>query len=182
MYSLCTGAVQTADVTAPVESAVAALSDQLRPGLEPAPAAQQLTAVQGGRGAVAGPPRRARRARLAVVRAEVRRLLKVHQVLGGGRFVGRVLGLQVSGIGAVGGAVASLVGVHHPGGAVEAVLQIIPHRPEAGQAHPAGAHRAGARHAVALAFLTHLGRHRLHKTGTENNTGVTGVQANRGVP
>ena len=163
MYSLCTGAVKTADVTAPVESAVTAFSDQLRPGLEPPSTAQELTAIQGERGAVAGPPCCPHRSCLAVVRAEVWRLLKVHQVLGGGRFVGRVLRLQVSGVGPVGGAVASLVGVYHPGGAVKAVLQVIPHSPEAGQSHPAGAHRAGARHAVALAFLSHLGGHRLQR-------------------
>jgi len=154
--SVRTGAVQTADVTAPVESAVAAFSDHLRSGLEASSAAQQLAAVQGGRGAVASSPGRPQRPRLAAVRAEVWRLLKVHQVLGGGRLVRRVFGLQVSRVGPVGGAVAALVGVHHPGGAVEAVLQVIPHRPEAGQSHPAGAHGAGARHAVTLAFLPHL--------------------------
>lgn len=71
--------------------------------------------------------------------------------------MGRVLGLQVPGMCTVGGAVAPLVGVNHPGGPVEAVLQIVAHRAEAGQTHPTGANGAGARHAVALALLVHLG-------------------------
>lgn len=77
----------------------------------------------------------------------------------------RVLGLQVPGVGAVRGAVAALVGVDHSGGPVEAVLQEVAHRAEAGQPHPTGAHGAGARHAVALALLMHLRRNGLEREG-----------------
>ena len=43
-------------------------------------------------------------------------------------------------------------------GAVETVLQVVADDAEERQPHPAGAHRARARHAVALALLTHLRR------------------------
>lgn len=150
-------AVQAADMAAPVEGAVAALSHALCPGLIPTTAAQQLTSIQARGGAVARPCGRPHGAGLAIVRAEVWRLLKINQVHGGRRLVSRVLGLQVPGVGTVGGAVAPFVGVNHSGGPVEAVLQEVAHCAEAGQAHPAGAHGAGARHAVALALLVHLG-------------------------
>lgn len=45
---------------------------------------------------------------------------------------------------------------HHARRSIEPVLQIVPHRPEAGQAHPTSLHRARTRHAVALAFLFHF--------------------------
>lgn len=73
----------------------------------------------------------------------------------------RIFGLQVSRVGFVRGAVASLVGVNDSGSAIEAVLEEVSHRAEAGQAHPTGAHGTGARHAMALALLTHLCRHGL---------------------
>lgn len=150
-------AVEAADMAAPVEGAVATLGHALCPGLIPTTAAQQLTPIQARGCAVARPCRRAHGAGLAVVRAEVWGFLKINQVHGGGWLVGRVLGLQVPGVGTVGGAVAPLVCVNHPGGPVEAVLQEVAHRAEAGQAHPTGANGAGARHAVALALLVHLG-------------------------
>lgn len=151
------GAVQAADMAAPVEGAVATLSHALCPGLIPTTAAQQLTSIQARGGAVARPCRRPHGAGLAIVRAEVWRLLKINQVHGGRWLVSRVLGLQVPRVGTVGGAVAPLVGVNHSGGPVEAVLQEVSYCAEAGQAHPTGAHCAGARHAVALALLVHLG-------------------------
>lgn len=70
--------------------------------------------------------------------------------------MGWVLRLQVPGVCSVGGSVAALVGVHDPGGPVEAVLQEVSHGAETGQPHPAGAYGAGARHAVALTLLAHL--------------------------
>lgn len=68
----------------------------------------------------------------------------------------RVFGLQVARVGFVRGAVAPLVGVNNSGGAVEAVLEEVSHRAEAGQAHPTGTDGTRARHAVALTLLTHL--------------------------
>lgn len=150
-------AVEAADMAAPVERAVATLGHILCPGLIPTTAAQQLASIQARRGAVARPCRRPHGAGFAIVRAEVWGLLKINQVHGGRWLVGWVLGLQVPGVGTVGGAVAPLVGVNHSGGPIEAVLQEVAHCAEAGQAHPTGANGAGARHTVALALLVHLG-------------------------
>lgn len=155
------GAVQAADVTAPVEGAVATFGHGLCPRLKPAAAAEQLASVQARRGAVARPSGCSQSSGFSAVGAEVWRFLEIDQVHGGGGLVSRVLGLQVPRVGPVGGAVAPLVGVNDPGGAVEAVLEEVPHRAEAGQAHPAGTHGARARHPVALALLTHLGGHGL---------------------
>lgn len=137
-------AVQAADVAAPVEGAVATLGHALCPGLEPTTAAQQLASIQARGGAVARPCGRPHGAGLAIVRAEVWRLLKIDQVHGRRRLVSWVLGLQVPGVGAVGGAVAPLVGVNHPGGSIKAVLEEVAHCAEAGQPHPTGAHGARA--------------------------------------
>lgn len=68
----------------------------------------------------------------------------------------RVFGLQVSRVGFVRGAVAALVGINNSGSTIEAVLEEVSHRAEAGQAHPTGTHSTRARHAMALALLTHL--------------------------
>lgn len=46
--------------------------------------------------------------------------------------MGGVLRLQVPGVCSVGGSVAALVGVHDPGGPVEAVLQEVSHGAETG--------------------------------------------------
>lgn len=54
---------------------------------------------------------------------------------------------------------AARVADHHPRGPIEAVLQVVPDDAERRESHPAGLHRAGARHSVALAFLAHLGLH-----------------------
>lgn len=150
------GAVQAADVAAPVEGAVATFSHRLCPGLKPASAAEQLASVQARRGAVAHPSRRSQSSSFSAVGAEIWRFLKIDQIHGRGRLVSRVFGLQVARVGFVRGAVAPLVGVNHSGGAVEAVLEEVSHRAEAGQAHPTGPDRARARHAVALALLPHL--------------------------
>lgn len=149
------GAVQAADVAAPVERAVAALRDPLRPGPVPSPAAQQLAAVQGGGGAVAGAAGRAHCARLAAVGAEVGRLLKVDQVVRRRGLMGRVLGLQVVQL-HPGRPVAAFVAVDDPRSPVKAVLEEVPHGPERRQTHPTGLDGAGARHPVALALLAHL--------------------------
>jgi len=137
------GAVQAADVAAPVEGAVAALGDVLGARAVPAPAAQQLAPVQPRRGAVAGAPGRPRRPRLPAVGAEIGRLLEVDEVVGRGGFVGRVLGLQVVQLHPR-RPVAALVAVDDARGAVEAVLQDVAHGAEGGQPHPARADGAGA--------------------------------------
>ena len=69
--------------------------------------------------------------------------------------MGRVFGFQVVQL-HPGGSVAAFVAVNDPGGAVEAILEDVAHGSEGGQAHPAGSHGAGARHAVAFALLAHL--------------------------
>lgn len=160
------GAVQAADVAAPVEGAVAALGHALRAGPVAPAAAQQLAALQSRRGAVAGAAGRARRARLTAGRAEVGRLLEVDQVVGGGRLVRGVLGLQVWQRRRQLHArrpVAALVAVDDARGAVEAVFEEVTHRAEGGQPHPARLDRARTRHAVALALLAHFREDRLQK-------------------
>lgn len=131
MQHLHVGAVQAADMAAPVEGAVAALGDPLCPGPVAPPAAEQLTAIQGRGRAVAGTAGCARRACLAAVGAEVGRLLKVDQVVGGRRLVGRVLRFQVVQL-HPGGSVAAFVAIDDPRGAIKAVLQEVPHSPEGG--------------------------------------------------
>lgn len=119
-------------MAAPVERTVTPLSDLLSLGLEPSTATQELTPVQRRRRAVTVPPRGTVGTRLAVVGAEVGRLLEVDQVSGRWGFVGGVLGFEMAWVGAVRGAVGALVGVDDPGGSVEAVLQEVPHSAEAG--------------------------------------------------
>lgn len=70
-------AVQAANVAAPVEGAVATLGHALCPGLEPTTAAQQLASIQARGGTVARPRRCPHSAGLAIVWAEVWRLLKI---------------------------------------------------------------------------------------------------------
>lgn len=123
MYRLRAGAVEAADMTAPVESAVASLRHLLDPGLVSSSTAQQLTAVQSRRGTVTGPFRRADRPGFAIVRAKIRRLLEVHQVLTRGEFMRRIFRLEVPRVGSVRRPIAALVGVDHSGGAIKTVLQ-----------------------------------------------------------
>lgn len=163
MQCLGAGAVEAADVAAPVEGAVAPLRHLLCPGLVTSTTAKEFAPVQPRRRAIAGPARRDVRGRLASVRAEVGRLLKVDQVAGRGWLVRRVLRLQVARFSTVRGTVAALVGIDHAGGAVEAVLEEVADRAETGQPHPAGADGAGAGHPVALTLLPHLRGHRLQQ-------------------
>lgn len=87
-------AVAAADVAAPVEGAVAAFSDALRSRAMASAAAEQLAAIQCGRRAVAGAPRRARCTQASTVCAEVGRFLEVDEVVGGGRLVRGVFRLE----------------------------------------------------------------------------------------
>lgn len=65
--------------------------------------------------------------------------------------------LLLRGMGVVHVAVVADVGDHDAGGSVVAVLEAVAHHAEGRQTHPAGLHGAGAGHAMAFAFLTHLG-------------------------
>lgn len=71
MQSSCARTVQAADMTAPMEGAVATLGHALSPSLEPTSAAQQLASIQAWRGAVARPSGSSHGASLAIVGAEV---------------------------------------------------------------------------------------------------------------
>lgn len=55
---------------------------------------------------------------------------------------------------------------HHPGRAVEPVLEVVADRPEVGQLHPARFHGARARHTVTLALLFHFRLYVLKHTNT----------------
>lgn len=156
-------AVAAADVAAPVEGAVAALGDALRARAVAPAAAEQLAAVQRGRRAVAGAPCRARCTQASAVCAEVGRFLEVDEIVGGGRLVSGVLGLEAQQFRSRGTVVAAIA-VQDARGAVEAVPQHVAHGAQRGQPHPARAHRARAGHPVALALLAHLGEHGLGET------------------
>lgn len=157
-------AVAAADVAAPVEGAVAALGDALCARAVAPATAEQLAAVQRGRRAVAGAPRGARCPQASAVCAEIGRFLKVDEVVGGGRLVSGVFGLQAQQF-RPRGAVAAAVAVEDARGAIESVAQHVAHGAQRGQPHPARAHRARARHPVALALLAHLGEHGLGGRG-----------------
>lgn len=87
-------AVAAADVTAPVEGAVAALGDALRARAVAAATAKQLAAVQRGRRAVAGAPCSARCTQASTVCAEVGRFLEVDEIVGRRWLVRGVFRLQ----------------------------------------------------------------------------------------
>lgn len=80
-------AVAAADVAAPVEGAVATLRDALRARTVAPATAQQLTAVQRGRRAVASTPGCAGCSQASAVCAEVGRFLEVDKVVRGGWLV-----------------------------------------------------------------------------------------------
>lgn len=71
MQRLCAGTVQTADMTAPVERAVAAFRHTFSLSLKPTSTAQQLAPIQAWRRAVARPSRRSHGAGFAVEGAEI---------------------------------------------------------------------------------------------------------------
>lgn len=174
-------AVAAADVAAPVEGAVATLRDALRARAVAPAAAQQLAAVQSGRRAVASTPGCAGCAQASAVGAEVGRLLEVDEVVGGGRLVGRVFGLQAQQL-RPRSAVVAPVAVEDAGGAVEAVAQHVAHGAQRGQPHPTRAHRAGAGHPVAFALLAHLGEHGLGEEGRREGKNVAGSKATSYIP
>lgn len=113
-------AVAATDVAAPVKGAVAALRDALCARAVAPATTEQLAAVQRGRRAVAGAPRRARCPQASAVRAEIGRFLKVDKVVGGGRLVRGVFGFQAQQL-CPRGAVAAAVAVEYARGAIESV-------------------------------------------------------------
>lgn len=156
MDSLCTGAVEAAHVTTPVESTVASFCDLLHSSLVPPSTAQKLAPIQRRRWTVAGTSRCAMRACFAIVGTEVGRLFKVDQVPSRREFMCWILRFQVAGVGSMGCTIAAFVAVHDSRSAIEAVLQKVSHYTEAGQSHPARSHSAGPRHPMALALLLHF--------------------------
>lgn len=153
-------AVAAADVAAPVEGAVAALGDALCTRAVAPATAKQLAAVQSGRRAVAGAPRRASCTQASAVCAEIGRFLEVDEVVWGGRLVRGIFRLKAQQF-RPRGAVAAAVAIEDARGTVEAVAQHVAHGAQRGQPHPARAHCARAGHPVALALLAHLGEHGL---------------------
>lgn len=157
----------TLDLTTPMEGARTPLHhDNL---LRPVPAAttHQVTPVHADAGVVALAAVRPLDPQLGVALAEHRGGLQVHQVLDARRLVLGVVRLQLEVVLAplaAGPPQTTRVAHHDPGGAVEAVLEVVPDHSEVGQAHPARLDSAGPGHSVTLAFLPHLGRHVLQHT------------------
>lgn len=183
------------DLATPQESTVASFGHHSLVGLVAASAAHQVAAVHSDGRLVASPTRRAQYSQTGVGLAESWGRLQVHQVLGAWRLqLGVVrLQLEVVPVPAVAPAAAELqrllvvvvfvrvlvlaaqppesarVAHHHPGSAVESVLEVVADGTEVRQLHPTCLHRARSRHTVALAFLLHLRLHVLqHKKQTQH--------------
>lgn len=183
VYRLFRPAQLALDLAAPVEGAGAPLDYRHLLSLVTSAAAHEVAAVDADARVVALPPVGAEDAEFRVLLTERRRRLHVDEILLPGRLVLRVVRLQlevvampapgavavlmhgvarrVAGDGIVVDARALRIADHHPGGPVEAVLQVVADHAEIRQPHPAGLHRARAGHAVALALLTHLRSHML---------------------
>lgn len=178
VYRLCCPAQLALDLATPVEDAGAPLDHQHLLRLVASAAAHQIAAVDAEAGVVALSPVGAQDTERGILLAERRRLLQVDEVLRPGRLVLRIVRLQLKVVALPAReTVAMLVhGVarrvdvhiaahairiadHYPGGAVEAILQIIADHAETRQPHPASFHRTRARHTVTLALLTHFRRH-----------------------
>lgn len=129
-----------ADVTAPVEDAVALLLALLSPGVVAAAAAQEVAALDAVRRHVADPVASPERAGLRVGLAEVRRAFVVDQVALGGVLEEGVLdpeGLHPA------PRLAVLLH-HHLRGAVVLVLQVVAQRAEVGLRPPTCLHLAAS--------------------------------------
>lgn len=178
MYRLFRYAPLALDLAAPVEGAGAPLDHRHLLRLVAPAAAHEVAAVDADARVVALPPVGAQDTEFGILLAEGRRRLHVDEILLPGRLVLRIVRLQlevvampapeavavlvhgvarrVAGDGIVVYARAVGIADHHPGGPVEAVLQVVADHAEVRQPHPAGLHRARAGHAVALALLAHL--------------------------
>ena len=136
---------------APVEAAQAVLLEKHALLTVPAAAAQQVAAAEVRGAAVAGAAAGARRTRAPVGGAEVGRVGGIEQV-SAARRLERADGGQQS---------LAIVGAHDTRGAVEPLEQPRAHLAERGQLLPAGAQRARAGQAVALAFGPRVAPHGL---------------------
>lgn len=185
MYRLFRPAQLALDLATPVEGAGAPLDHRYFLGLVAPAAAHQVASVDADAGVVALAAVGAEYTELGILLAERRRRLQVDEVPLPGWLVLRMIRLQlevvtvpaaeavamrVHGVArrvaddgvvvvVVVAAHAVRVADHHPGGAVEAVLENVADHAEIRQPHPTGLHRARARHAVTLALLTHLQGH-----------------------
>lgn len=145
-------ALLTADVTAPVEVAVAFLFTLLSPGVVAAAAAQQVAALYSVRRHVADAVSSPEGARLGVGLAEVWRALIVDQVTLSGMLKEVVLDPQ--GLHPPAGLAVLLH--HHLGGAVVLVLQVVAQHAEDWLRPPACLDLTAPGQAVALAAKVHV--------------------------
>lgn len=135
----------TRDLAAPLEAALAVPLDlHVLPGLTPL-AAHQITPVHPVRGYVTLPAVRPQRARFRVHLAKVVRIFRVHQIPLRGQLDRRVVRHEA----------VAVVARDHLRSAVKVFLEASGHLRERGHLHPAGAHRARAGQAVALALHPH---------------------------
>lgn len=181
MYRLFRSAQLTFDLAAPVEGAGTPLDYRHLLSLVAPAAAHQVAAVDADARFVALSPVGAQDTEFGILLAERRRRFQVDEILLSRRLVVRIIWLQlevvavpasktiamlmhgiarrVAGDGVGIDARAIRIADHHPGGSVETILQVVADHAEIRQPHPAGFHRAGAGHAVTLAFLTHFRSH-----------------------
>lgn len=185
MYRLLVSAKLTLDLATPMESAGASFDDRHLLGLEASAAAHQIAAVDSDARVVALSAVRAEDAQFRVLLAERRGRLQVDEILGPGRLMLGVVRFQMEvvplpatqavavPVHRIAGRVARdrvpipanavRVAHHHPGRAVETVLQIIADHAEVRQPYPTSLDGAGPGHAVAFALLPHFRRHVLQQ-------------------
>lgn len=142
------------DLAAPPEAALAVdlLPDGAR--VVAATTAEEFAALDARRGGVADATGSAQRPRASVRRAEVGRVLRVHEVRPLRLLDGLTLGHEG----------AAVVARNDFGGAVEALLEAVAHVAEGRHLPPAGAQGARPRQAVALALRAHEVLDSLHRS------------------
>lgn len=141
-----------ADVTAPVEDAMAFLLPLLRPRVVAPATAQQIAAIDAMGGDIASPVPGTKGARLWVGLTKVGGVLVVDQVPLGGRLEECILGPQ--GLHPTPGLPVLLH--HHLRGTVVFVLEEVANGTEVGLRPPAGLHLTAARQPVAFALQVHM--------------------------
>ena len=181
MYRLLRSTQLALDLAAPVEDAPAPFYHDDLLCLVTSAAAHQVAPVDPDTRVVALPAVRPQYTQLWVLLAERRRRLQVHQVLDARWLVLRIVRFQLKVVAVPSGQALALrvhrvarriarygvartpdavrVAHHNARCAVETVLQVVADLTEGRQPHPARLHRTRARHAVALALLSHLRRH-----------------------
>lgn len=150
----------------PVEHTLAPLYNRSHVCPVSSTAAHQITTVHPYRRVVALTTVRARNSELRVPIAEFWRRLVINQILSTRWFMIGVVRFQLKGVAIsfASSTSASLatqtpnVAHHYSGSAIKAVFQIVSDHSEDGQSHPARFYSAWPGHAMALTFLTHLGR------------------------